>query len=134
MVYSSTKIRAIKTAELCFGENVYKGTLPEFDEIFFGTLEGTEIGNKEVSPVRTSPSDLPRLCGGDNVYYRAIIAIEKLEELAELFPEKRIVIVTHDTLMQAIMALLDHGEIEGHIWTGEYRFGHLEYVKLDMPR
>lgn len=132
IVFASTKQRAIQTAKLLFGDSSVVATLPQFDEIHFGKLEGLPIGDKANSPIAKEPSWLKQKYDGDDILERADATLEAMENMAKLFVGQRIAVITHDTLMQGICACMNHGELEGHIWTGEYTFPNLGYCALHI--
>ncbi len=128
---SGEKKRQIQTAAILFPEK-YKGEITAiFNEINFGDLENTEIGNKSNSDLIKDVSLNHITHGGDDVWVRAESAIKFILQIPKRYPDKSVAIVTSDTLIQSIVTRLVYGKVNGIIWSGQYYVPNCTYVTFN---
>lgn len=120
VVISGQKKRQMQTAKILFPDKYREETTPVFNEIYFGDLENTVIGNKAESDLVKDVSLNHIKHGGDDVWARAEQAIKFIENIQTKYPDKTVAIVTSDTLTQAIITRLVYGKVNGVIWSGQY--------------
>lgn len=146
-VYSSDLKRSRQTAEQLFGRTISEDELlPEFNSFWFGNAE-ERIRQEDgyVVGIRTSFdgdfTSFMRECRGDDPFRRADKAIEKMKELAnkmsdqpEKFPNKRIAIISSDTLMRSIVQQLRDRNMWDHLSGkgGLPGIKNLQYVKFSF--
>lgn len=130
IVLTGTKTRQIQTAQIIFSSVYNHETDPVFDEIYFGDLEGSPITQEQNQEVTNNPVTIPLEHNGDNIWKRAKKAVERLLSLAQQYPERKIAIITGDTLMQAIVCYILYGEKNGYIWSTEAHLRNCECIKL----
>lgn len=133
-IYSSTRQRAWKTATLLFHSPIPEDCkLKDFDEIWFGNVEGRADTRTGIEGYTNQYQDdfiaFMKECNGDNPYERADIAIAKLQSMADemvdfpmVYSNKRIAIVTSDTLMRCIIQTLRYG----HDWNRISEVKHID--------
>lgn len=119
-VYSSKLQRTRDTATRLFAQPISEDRqLEEFNEIWFGRAEGAKIAKTGIEGYTYQYSDnfveFMKECEGDNPFERAKIAINKLQELSDEirkssqeYSNKRICIVTSDTLIRCIVLTLKY--------------------------
>ncbi len=131
--FSSTKIRAIQTAEIATENKKPITHLHVFDETYFGSFEGANPDDG-----KDSPSVIPRLAknpyiiqtefGGDNFLDRA----KEVEQFLLSYPEDRTCLIfAHDSLLRALITYMKTGDIYG---MSDLRIHNCEILKFDkMP-
>lgn len=119
-VYSSTLQRTKDTAKLLFGKPLPESNkLEEFNEIWFGKAEGLKNTITGIAGYKYQYKDnfieFMKECEGDDPFERVKIALDKMQELSneikthpQQYPNKRIGIVTSDTLMRCIILTLNY--------------------------
>lgn len=107
-VYVSPKKCPRQVSQILFGET---GTpLVEFDDIYYGTLEGTERDMEIDTMLEEEPFSLYAY-EGDDVYIRRDICVKTLNLLKKAYHGRIAVIVTHKAIIQMLVKNPFVGEI-----------------------
>ena len=120
-VYSSNLQRAKETAKILYPNHNIK-VFEEFNEICFGEYEGKTIDDTFIKVFDNNTWDAHFLWGGDDFDERVDAAVRKMKELND----ESIAIISHDTLMRAILSKLKYGTIRK--MTGIKRIGNGEII------
>ena len=132
LVISGTKKRQMQTANILFPEKYKYDTTPVFDEIYFGDLENVAIGD-EARDIIDNILLIQTMHNGDNVWERAENALRYILNTEYLQTVKTSVILTSDTLMEAMIIKLVHGKVNDMIWAGKYHIDNCQciYITVD---